>query len=124
MKTRQLKIIGSQKSLVFEPTKDREIHVYDCGVDLTPLNDGVDIQYRRGGYDKVPYAEAEPLQIEAKAFVDGIWSAAPTNAAAAVDMISVLDAMQASLEQEGAWIQVNPTRVSRQPEPFPIAAIP
>ncbi len=107
VKMRQLKIIGSRKSLVFAPTVANEVQIYDSGIELNTLEKTIGIHYRRGTYRSVQYSNAEPLTIEASAFIDSIIKAKMTNAQTAVEIIGVLDAMQSSLDKNGAWVQVN-----------------
>lgn len=106
VKTRQLRIIGSQKALVFEPTKTQEIYLYESGINLDTIDEDFDIIYHHGNCHTLHYSDVEPLKIEAIAFINSIRNAETTNAQTAVEIISVLDAMQTSLDNAGKWIAV------------------
>lgn len=106
LKTRQIRIIGSQKSLVFEPTKKHEINIYNQNIKIHSDEAGVEVQYRQNGHSVMQYSNFEPLQLQAKNFVESILNGKPTNALIAVNIVGVLDAMQTSLNREGKWIDV------------------
>lgn len=107
VKSRQLKIIGSRKALLFDPTKAQAIYLYDSGIDLDMTDEGLNIAYRQGSYDTLRYPNVEPLKVEATTFVHSILNSETTNAQAAVEITQVLEAMQFSLENQGQWTSVD-----------------
>jgi predicted dehydrogenase len=106
-KTRQLRVIGSEKSLVLEPTKDPMIHIYDQSLKPQLVAAGVSGGDRPDGHYEVSYASAEPLQVEAKAFIESILSGKATNASNAINIIGILENIQTSLDGSGEWIAVD-----------------
>ena len=107
-KTRIIKVIGSQSSLVFDPSSSDEIHIYDSGIDMNLLGKSVNIQYRKEGIRVVSVPPYEPLTVEAQAFIDSILRAGSTNVQTAVEIVNVLEAIQTSLNHNGAWSAVVP----------------
>lgn len=105
-KTRMIKVIGSQSSLVYDPCSSDKIFIYDSGIDMILLGDDVQIEYRHEGIRGISVPPCEPLVVEAQAFIDSILQIRPTNMQTAVKIVNVLEAIQASLDQRGVWSMV------------------
>jgi predicted dehydrogenase len=114
-KVRQMVVVGSKRMVQYDDTaSDEPIRVYDRGMDLewdAPASFGeYQLTYRSGDVI-IPRIDAhEPLGLEIADFARSIRTgAAPrSNAALGLEIVSVIEAAEASLRRNGAPISLGP----------------
>jgi predicted dehydrogenase len=116
-KVRQMVVVGSKRMVQYDDTaSDEPIRVYDRGMDLewdAPASFGeYQLTYRSGDVI-IPRIDAhEPLALELADFARSIrtGSTPRSNAMLGLEIVSVLEAADASLRRNGAPIAVGPAR--------------
>jgi predicted dehydrogenase len=117
-KVRQMVLVGSKRMVQYDDTaSDEPIRVYDRGMDLdrgaAPANFGeYQLTYRSGDV-VIPRIDAhEPLSLELADFAHSIrtGSVPRSNAALGLEIVSVIEAAQASMRRNGAPIVLEPAR--------------
>jgi predicted dehydrogenase len=117
-KVRQMVVVGSKRMVQYDDTaSDEPIRVYDRGMDLdrgaAPANFGeYQLTYRSGDV-VIPRIDAhEPLSLELADFARSIrtGSVPRSNAALGLEIVSVLEAAEASMRRNGAPIVLQPAR--------------
>jgi predicted dehydrogenase len=111
VKTRRTIIAGSKKMIVWDDTSPVEpVKVYESSVDVQHIDKesayALNVQYRSGDVHSPKLDGKEALAAMAQTFaaacLDG--SASPSNAAAGVRIVRMLEAAQRSLDDNGARI--------------------
>ncbi len=109
-KVRKFTIVGSKKMLVFDDMESTEkIWIYDKGVaPAEAMAYGEDLRLRFGDIT-VPFVPMkEPLAVEVQSFLDvcrGL-AVSPSDGRAGLDVVGVLEAVDASIGEGGAPVQV------------------
>ncbi len=103
-KSRKLVVVGSKKMVVFDDTADRKLVVLDKGF----AKQGAQITLRQGEPASPTVDPAEPLVLEAQHFVDCIRTQRTpvSDGVAGMQVVSVLEHGQRSLDQGGAPIAI------------------
>ncbi|MCA9887258.1 MAG: Gfo/Idh/MocA family oxidoreductase [Anaerolineae bacterium] len=111
-KVRQLTVVGSKKMLVFDDVASLEkIKIYDKGVETLPYTETYKefhLSYRYGDIVIPNISFVEPLRVECEHFVDSILldSAPQTDGINGLRVVSVLEAAQRSLENQGKMMPI------------------
>jgi predicted dehydrogenase len=109
-KLRRTAIVGSQKMVVYDDTSNEPVRVFDSGVMLrNPETFGeYRLSYRTGNIISPPVEAAEPLFLELADFCAAIRSglAPRSSPALGADVVRVIEAVEASLERQGARVEV------------------
>jgi predicted dehydrogenase len=110
-KTRKTTVVGSRRMLVYDDMDaDAKLRVYDKGADRLDSDAYGAWQYRlRDGEMHVPRLEmVEPLSAELGHFLECVRTGARplTDGWNGVDVVSVLEAVDASLRQDGAEVMI------------------
>ena len=112
VKTRRITIAGTQKMLVWDDTSPMEpVKIYASSVDVAQIDResayALNVQYRTGDVLVPKLDGREALSQMAATFAAHCQSGAPSpsDAAAGIRVIRVLEAAQRSLEQEGARVR-------------------
>lgn len=102
-KEQRLVVIGTQKMAVFDGVKNKLV-LYDQHVQWEK-GEPVPI---KGPGEEVAFEQAEPLLLECQAFLAAIATRQPplTDGRSGVEVLSVLEAAQASLEQQGRSVSL------------------
>jgi predicted dehydrogenase len=116
-KVRQMVVVGSKRMVQYDDTaSDEPVRVYDRGMDLewdAPASFGeYQLTYRSGDVI-IPRIDAhEPLALELADFARSIrtGSTPRSNAMLGLEIVSVLEAADASLRRNGAPIAIGPAR--------------
>jgi len=116
-KVRQMVVVGSKRMVQYDDAaSDEPIRIYDRGMDLewdAPASFGeYQLTYRSGDVI-IPRIDAhEPLALELADFARSIrtGSTPRSNAMLGLEIVSVLEAADASLRRNGAPIEVGPAR--------------
>jgi predicted dehydrogenase len=116
-KVRQMVVVGSKRMVQYDDTaSDEPVRVYDRGMDLewdAPASFGeYQLTYRSGDVI-IPRIDAhEPLSLELGDFARAIrtGSMPRSNAALGLEIVSVLEAADASLRRNGVPISLGPAR--------------
>jgi predicted dehydrogenase len=107
-KLRRTTIIGSRRMVVYDDTSPEPVRVFDFGVDLPdPTTFGeYTLTYRTGDIVSPRVEVAEPLQLELADFCDSIVSGTTPRSSAEIgaDVVRIVEAVEASLGQEGRRI--------------------
>jgi predicted dehydrogenase len=115
-KVRQMVVVGSNRMIQYDDTaSDEPIRIYDRGMDMdaggAPANFGeYQLTYRSGDV-VIPRIDAhEPLSLELSDFAHSIRTGATprSNAALGLEIVSVLEAADASMRRNGAPIALQP----------------
>ena len=117
VKERRIKVIGSQKMLVYDDLADVKVKLYDKGVEVPPYSDTLEefhMSYRHGEETVVPVEWREPLRVECETFIDCIRRGHPaclacpgrkdlscSQAWEGVKVVQVLETAQKSLSSGG-----------------------
>jgi UDP-2-acetamido-3-amino-2,3-dideoxy-glucuronate N-acetyltransferase len=104
-KVQELVVVGSKKMAVFDDvSRDAKLVVYDHGIDFS---DGQFAVERNEG-TVVPLPDAEPLQQECSHFLECVASGQRprTDGREGLRVLSVLQACQASMDTQGAWVDL------------------
>jgi len=112
VKVRYYTFVGSKKMLVYDDLADDKVVLYDKHVTM-PSNGaqaGFSPSYHSGESIPVPVEWTEPLRNQCAHFVSCIEHHMDplTDAAAAADVVRVLEAADHSLHENGAWITMPP----------------
>ena len=114
-KLRRTTIIGSRKMVVYDDTSSEPVRVFDSGVMVKdPETFGeYQLAYRAGDILSPRVEAAEPLELELADFTAAISSgAAPRSSAQlGLDVVRMIEAVDSSLESNGARVGVNAGRV-------------
>ena len=111
-KIRRTTIVGSRKMLIYDDIAHQEpIRIYDKGVSVLPYYDTFGefhFSYRYGDILAPRVVETEPLRVETEHFVDCvIRKRRPrSDGMAGLRVVSVLEAADASLRQDGTVVPV------------------
>jgi predicted dehydrogenase len=107
-KLRRTVLVGSEKMVVYDDMSSEPVRVFDSGVQYEdPETFGqYQLSYRTGDILSPKLETHEPLATELQDFVDGIRSGRGTNGNAqlARDVVALIEASEASLEERGAPI--------------------
>lgn len=110
-KIRSTTVVGSKKMLVYDDISSLEkIRIYDKGVDVIPHYDTFgefQLSYRYGDIHIPKLDEVEPLKTECQHFIDCIAGSEPQSSGrAGLEVLIVLDAIDRSMMQNGAEIEI------------------
>jgi predicted dehydrogenase len=109
-KLRRTTIVGSEKMVVYDDTSLEPVRVFDSGVVLkTPETFGeYKLTYRTGDILSPRIDVAEPLGVELADFCRAIRTGRPPRSSAALglEVVRIIEAVDASLEQNGARVQL------------------
>jgi predicted dehydrogenase len=109
-KLRRTTIVGSRKMVVYDDTSVEPVRIFDSGVLLSnPATFGeYQLSYRTGDIISPRVDVAEPLFLELRDFCASIRSGAPprSNGELGLEVVRMIEAVDASLEQGGARIEV------------------
>ncbi|HEX8066696.1 MAG TPA: Gfo/Idh/MocA family oxidoreductase [Thermoleophilaceae bacterium] len=111
-KLRRTVVVGSEKMVVYDDTSPEPIRVFDSGVGVTyedPESFGqYQLSYRTGDILSPKLETHEPLANELGQFVDDLRSGRSSNGNAqlARDVVALIEAAEASLDERGAPIAV------------------
>jgi predicted dehydrogenase len=109
-KLRRTTIIGSRKMVVYDDVSNEPVRVFDSGVILPdPETFGqYKLSYRTGDIVSPHVESAEPLFLELEDFCDAVRSGSTPRSSAqlGVDVVRVVEAVDASLERGGARVRV------------------
>jgi predicted dehydrogenase len=110
-KLRRTTIVGSRKMIVYDDMSNEPVRVFDSGVVLPdPESFGeYRLTYRTGDIVSPNIAAAEPLRIEMQDFCSAIRSgdAPRSSAALGLGVVRVIEAVDRSLELDGAKVRVH-----------------
>jgi predicted dehydrogenase len=111
-KLRRTAVVGSQKMLVYDDTSNEPIRIFDSGADLRdPETFGeFRLTYRAGDIVSPHVDGREPLELELADFCRAIRSGADPRSSAALgfDVVRMTEAVDRSLENDGASFDVEP----------------
>ena len=109
-KLRRTTIVGSEKMVVYDDTSNEPVRVFDSGVVLPePESFGeYRLTYRTGDIVSPNIAAAEPLGLEMQDFCAAIQGGEPprSNATLGLEVVRVIEAVDRSLELDGAKVRV------------------
>ena len=109
-KLRRTTIVGSQKMLVYDDTSNEPVRLFDSGVLLKgPETFGeYKLTYRTGDIVSPHVPAAEPLLLEIGDFCESIrYGGVPRSSSAlGIDVVQMIEAVDRSLEEEGARVEV------------------
>ncbi len=109
-KRRSLTVVGSDRMVVFDDTDpDRKVTIYDKASSPSRFETWGEFQALRQGDVRIPQVPAsEPLLVECQAFVDAVRTGAEPVASGAegLQVVEVLDALQRSLDADGAPVRL------------------
>jgi predicted dehydrogenase len=110
-KLRRTTVVGSQKMVVYDDTSNEPVRIFDSGVALPdPASFGEwKLSYRTGAIVSPPVEAAEPLAIEMADFCHAIRAGSEPRSSSQVglDVVRVIEAVDASLALNGARVQVD-----------------
>jgi predicted dehydrogenase len=103
-KSRKLVVVGARKMLIFDDAAEPKLTVLDKGFQKS----GAIITLRQGATTHPTPDRGEPLALEAQHFIDCIRTGAKplSDGEAGMQVVSVLEYGQRSLEQGGAIVQI------------------
>ena len=109
-KLRRTTVVGSQKMIVYDDTSNEPVRVFDSGVDLpNPETFGeYKLSYRTGDIVSPQVGAAEPLYLEMQDFCTAIreGSTPRSSAALGLEVVRMVEAVDGSLEENGARVEV------------------
>jgi predicted dehydrogenase len=109
-KLRRTTIVGAEKMVVYDDTSNEPVRIFDSGVMLpNPETFGeYRLSYRTGDIVSPHVQVAEPLLLELTDFCAAIRSGQPPRSSSQLgfDVVRVIEAVDASLEQHGARVDV------------------
>jgi predicted dehydrogenase len=109
-KLRRTTIVGSEKMVVYDDTSNEPVRVFDSGAVLPdPENFGeYRLSYRTGDIVSPRVEAAEPLQLEMTDFCRSILTGSTPRSSPqlGLDVVRIIEAVDASLCQEGARVAV------------------
>ena len=110
VKSREMAVVGSKKMLVYDCTKEKEIAVFDKGVELKqkPAKSAMDISYKDSGMAQPELEKSEALTVELLHFIDCIESnkQPKTSAESGLEVVKVLEAAEQSLAHNGTTVEI------------------
>jgi predicted dehydrogenase len=110
-KLRRTTIVGSEKMVVYDDTSNEPVRVFDSGAVLPdPENFGeYRLSYRTGDIVSPRVEAAEPLQLEMTDFCRCILTGSTPRSSPklGLDVVRIIEAVDASLGQEGARVAVS-----------------
>jgi predicted dehydrogenase len=113
-KLRRTTIVGSEKMIVYDDTSNEPVRVFDSGVMLRdPETFGeYKLTYRTGDIVSPHVEVAEPLKLELQDFVTAIrtGSTPRSSSALGLEVVKMIEAVDSSLEQNGAKVDVGAER--------------
>jgi predicted dehydrogenase len=113
-KLRRTTIIGSRKMVVYDDTSSEPVRVFDSGVMVKdPETFGeYQLAYRAGDILSPRVDAAEPLELELADFAAAIRSGTPPRSSAelGLDVVRMIEAVDSSLESDGARVNVGGLR--------------
>jgi predicted dehydrogenase len=111
-KLRRTTVVGSEKMVVYDDTSNESVRVFDSGVMLRdPESFGqYALSYRTGSIVSPHVEPAEPLAIELADFCAAVRSGGTPRSSAALglEVVRMIEAVDASLLQTGARVPVHP----------------
>ncbi|MFL5920734.1 MAG: Gfo/Idh/MocA family protein [Gaiellaceae bacterium] len=111
-KLRRTTIVGSEKMVVYDDTSNEPVRIFDTGVMIpNPETFGeYHLSYRTGDIVSPHVAASEPLHLELDDFCRAVAEGGEPRATAAIglDVVRVIEAVDASLELDGARTAVEP----------------
>jgi predicted dehydrogenase len=114
-KLRRTTVIGSRKMVVYDDTSSEPVRVFDSGVMIRdPESFGeYTLTYRTGDIVSPRVEVAEPLYLEMADFCAAILTGSTPRSSPelGLDVVRIIEAVDASLEQDGARVEVGPSRV-------------
>jgi predicted dehydrogenase len=114
-KLRRTAIVGSRKMVVYDDTSAESVRIFDSGVSLpNPETFGeFQLSYRTGDIISPPIDASEPLALEMRDFCDAVRIGTSPRSAMAMglDVLRVIEAVDASLANGGAPVVLKPDRV-------------
>jgi predicted dehydrogenase len=115
-KLRRTTIIGSSKMAVYDDTSNEPVRVFDSGVMLRdPTTFGeFTLSYRTGDIVSPSIEAVEPLRVELADFCTAVsFGATPRSSARlGVEVVRIVEAVDASLAQGGSRVEVNGSRTA------------
>jgi predicted dehydrogenase len=115
-KLRRTAIVGSEKMVVYDDTSNEPVRVFDSGVVLPdPTTFGeYRLTYRAGAIVSPPVVATEPLSLELADFIHSVREGTKpvSHAQLGLDVVRIIEAVDASLEQQGARVEVEATVAS------------
>ncbi len=113
-KLRRTTIVGSQKMIVYDDTSNEPVRVFDSGVNLRdPETFGeYKLTYRTGDIVSPHLEVAEPLKLELEDFVRAILTGSTPQSSRelGLEVVRMIEAVDDSLEQNGARVDVGAER--------------
>jgi predicted dehydrogenase len=113
-KLRRTTVVGSQKMIVYDDTSNEPVRVFDSGVMLRdPETFGeYKLTYRTGDIVSPHLEVAEPLKLELEDFVQAIQTGSTPRSSRelGLEVVRMIEAVDASLEQNGAKVEVGAER--------------
>jgi predicted dehydrogenase len=120
-KLRRTAIVGSEKMVVYDDTSAEPIRIYDSGVALRdPASFGeYKLTYRTGDIVSPRVEPVEPLALELSDYCRCIQHGEQPRSTAGLglDVVRVIEAVEASLEQNGAFVHVRQPRTASSSRP-------
>jgi predicted dehydrogenase len=111
-KLRRTTVVGSRRMVVYDDTSAEPVRVFDAGADLrTPKTFGeYQLTYRTGDIVSPRVEAAEPLYREMRDFAMCILTGATPRSSAALglEVVRMIEAVDASLAADGARVAVEP----------------
>ena len=109
-KLRRTTIVGSQKMIVYDDTSNEPVRVFDAGVILPDPEDFGEYRmtYRSGDIVSPHVPAAEPLRLEMQDFCTAIRTGSTPRSSAqlGVEVVRVIEAVDRSLELDGAKVHL------------------
>jgi predicted dehydrogenase len=109
-KLRRTTIVGSKKMVVYDDTSNEPVRIFDSGATLpNPETFGeYQLTYRTGDILSPPVEAAEPLYLELSDFCSSVRSKRQPRSSAelGVEVVRIVEAVDASLAQHGARIEL------------------
>jgi predicted dehydrogenase len=114
-KLRRTTVVGSQKMVVYDDTSNEPVRVFDSGASLrNPETFGeYTLTYRTGDIVSPRVDVAEPLALEMTDFCEAIRSGRQPRSSAALglEVVRMIEAVDASLAENGARVELAPSLV-------------
>src|SRR5207248_7781372 len=111
-KLRRTAVVGSRKMVIYDDTSNEPVRVFDSGVMFrNPETFGeYRLSYRTGDIVSPAVGTDEPLLLELSDFEQGVRAGTTprSNAALGIDVVRMIEAVDSSLDQRGARIEVAP----------------
>ena len=118
-KLRKLTVVGSKRMAVVDDMEnERKLTIYESNAVIpTPESYGEYVQVRSGDIVSPRLTPSEPLRLECEHFIAGIRSSAPGLASSreGAAVVHVLEALQSSIDRNGATIRLGQEATSDQP---------